>query len=495
MTIAEKIAALPTAVNTVTEFNGKLSQGAPSSVSAEKSGKSAETTKSSILSSLYAVDYVDYTRDDAINKQWKKMNTVNLTDILDGKVDHSNRSLSKHDLEKQLKEGQISPKVNETDLQMLKFEFEGLKFESGPAYADVGAEKVHKNIEYLASRYAAMEAKIKEVYSGPLQKQQLDNLEKIYQRSLERTSEEYAEVVSEILGKNGVSEEKEKLAEAYRRSVEERAAEYREFMQENQDFTGLEDTEEAWLLEDDEFIAARMRDVNVASQERKADSGQYTRHDLEILGQYASEITVMEAKSNTYDMNEERMGLELGILAMKTDAIKKEGGASDTLRATLSKALDGFVKGFVERFDQRLGENRDQAVISQDSRGNAALDKDSIRKVYDRTMNAYRQTGDLMKALVKGAEFAKDTYNQKISEGSVLGIYRYMNGASYWNHFFQANTSTGYDRAASTYSRHLTAFMDFRNRLDSGEGLRMNLTGYANHYTSDDSGEWISKKA
>lgn len=495
MTIAEKIAALPAAVNTAAEFSGKLSQGATTSVSAGKSSSSAETTKSSILSSLYAVDYADYTRDDAINKQWKKMNTVNLTDILDGKIDHSKRSLSKHDLEKQLKAGEISPAVDEKDLQMLEFEFEGLKFGSGPAYADVGAEKVHKNIEYLASRYAAMEAKIKEVYSGPLQKQQLDNLEKVYQRSLERTSEEYAEIVSGILEKNGASGEKEKLSEAYRRSVEERAAEYREFLRENQDFTGLEDTEEAWLLKDDEYIAARLRDVNIASQEREVDKGQYTRHDLEILGQYASEITVMEAKANTYDMNEERMGLELAILAMKTDTIKKEGGISETLDATLDKALNGFVKGFVERFDQRLSDNRDQAMISLDSRGNAALDKESIWKVYDKTLNEYQQTGDLMKALVKGAEFAKDTYSRKTGEGSVLGIYRYMNGASYWNHFFQANTGGGYDQAASTYSRHLTAFMDFKNRLESGEGLRMNLTGYTNHYTADGSGEWISKKA
>ncbi len=495
MTIAEKIAALPKAVNTAAELTGKLSQGTAGPVSGEKSKVSADTTKASILSSLYASDYADYTRDDAVKKQWRKMNTVSLPDILDGKVDHGNRSLSRQDLEKRLQTGQISPEVNDIDLKMLEFELGGLKFESGPAYADASAEKVHKNIEYLASRYASMEARIKEIYAGPLQKQQLDRLDAIYQRSLERTSEEYAQVVGGILEKNGVPDEREKLSVSYQRSVEERVAEYREFLKENGDFTGLEDTEEAWLLKDDEYIAARLREQNIASQEAAPDDGLYTKRDLEVLGQYASEITVMEARSNTYDMNEERMGLELAILAMKTDTVKKEGGISGTFGKTLEKIKDGFVNHFMEQFEEKLADNRAQAMISQDNRGNAELDRESVWKVYDRTLNEYQQTGDLMKALVKGAEFAKDAYSRKIEEGSMLGVYRYMNGASYWNNFFKANNGSGYDRTGSTYSFHLKGFMDFKRRLENGEGMQMNLTGAANQHVMDNGGEMISQKA
>lgn len=490
MTIAERIAAIPAAANTAAEFNGKLTQGAPSA-SVEKSRANAETTKASVISSLF--HHEDYTKEDALKKQWRKMNTVNLIEILDGTADRRNRSLSIQDLENRLKEGSVKPSVEDTDMQMLEFEFKGIGFDAGPAYADVGAEKVSRNIEYLASRYAAMEAKIKETYSGALQKAELDKLQKIYQRAVERSSEKYAEIVGNILDKNGVSGEKEKLSEAFRKSVEDRAAQYREFLKENDGFTGLEGTEDEWLLGDDEYIAARLREQNIAAQ--APEDGGYTRRDLEVLGQYASEITVMEAKANTYDMNEERMGLELAIAAMKTDTIIRESGVSKEMEKTLDKTLKGFVSSFMERFDEQLTANRNDAMTSYDSRGNAALDKESVWNVYDKTMEEYRQSGDLMKALVKGAEYAKDKYSQKTTEGAVLGIYRYMNGASYWNNFFKANNGGGYDRAASTYSRHLTAFMDFKKRLDSGEGLQMNLSSSANFYSANDGGEMISEKA
>lgn len=494
MTIAERIAALPAAANTASEFNGKLTQGVPSA-SVEKSKANAETARKSVLSSLYASDRADYTKEDALKKQWRKMNTVNLVDILDGTVDRRNRSLSIQDLERRLQEGLVSPSVEDTDMQMLEFEFKGIGFDAGPAYADVGAEKVSRNIEYVASRYAAMEARIKETYSGALQKAELDKLEKIYQRAVERAADKYAEIVDGILNKNGVSGEKEKLSHAFKRSVEERAAQYREFLQEKPEFVGVEGTENEWLLKDDEYIAARLREQNIELEIELQENDGYTRRDLEILGQYTSEITVMEAKANTYDMNEERMGLELAILAMKTDTIQKEGGIGSELKNTLENALNGFISSFMDRFDEQLSVNRDEAMTAYDSRGNAALDKESVWNVYDKTMDEYRQSTDLMKALVKGAEYAKDRYSQKEAEGSVLGIYRYMNGASYWNNFFKANTGSGYDKAVSTYSRHLTAFMDFKKRLESGEGIQMNLTSSSGFHAANSGGEMISEKA
>ena len=462
MTIAERIAALPVAVNTAADFSGKLTQGTSSPVSAGKS--STETTKRSVLSSIYASDRADYTREDALKKQWRKMNTVNLIDILDGAADRSNRSLSIQDLEKRLQEGAVVPSVDDTDMQMLEFEFKGIGFDAGPAYADVGAEKVSRNIEYMASRYAAMESKIKETYSGALQKAELDKLEKIYQRAVTRAADKYAEIVGGILEKNGVPGEKEKLSQAFRKSVEDRAAQYREYLQADPEFTGAEGTRDAWLLKDDEYIAARLRAQSPAPQAGAAANDGYTR-------------------------------LELAILAMETDTIQKEGGISSGLQDTLEKTLDGFITSFMDRFDEQLSANRDDAMTAYDSRGNADLDKESVWNVYNKTMDEYKQSGDLMKALVKGAEYAKDRYSQKESEGSVLGIYRYMNGASYWNNFFKANTGSGYDKAVSTYSRHLTAFMDFKKRLENGEGMQMNLTGSANFHTADIGGEMISEKA
>ena len=55
---------------------------------------------------------------------------VNLLDILDGKADTSNRTLSEKELEKCLQREGLLDEVNDTDFQMLKFEFSGIRLEN-----------------------------------------------------------------------------------------------------------------------------------------------------------------------------------------------------------------------------------------------------------------------------------------------------------------------------------------------------------------------------
>lgn len=68
---------------------------------------------SSLTISLYAVDRSGYTKADAINKQWKKMNAFNLFDVLNGMVDTSNKTLNTEDKKKQLQEGNLLNEVSD----------------------------------------------------------------------------------------------------------------------------------------------------------------------------------------------------------------------------------------------------------------------------------------------------------------------------------------------------------------------------------------------
>ena len=116
MTISERITGLPTTVN-IKSF--------------------------SWMKSLYAADNSDYTKADAVNKQWRKMNTVNLFDVLNGTADTSNRTLSAGDVEKMLQQGGLLDEVSDTDFSMLKFELSGLGFESGASYRSVASGTSH----------------------------------------------------------------------------------------------------------------------------------------------------------------------------------------------------------------------------------------------------------------------------------------------------------------------------------------------------------------
>ncbi len=475
MTIAKRIAALPEAVNIAKPFQAELTQE-KSGVRPAASRETKNITEISRLStSLYAADDSDYSRADAVNKQWRKMNTVNILDVLDGTADTSNRTLKLSDLEKRLQESGLD-EVDDTDLSMLKFEFSGLRFEADAPYPSVRENTFRKNVEYLASRYAAMEERIKNTYTGKEQKQWLDKLDALYQDTLKRTAGEYAELVGGILKEYGVSGEKEKLFASFQSGVEELTDRYRQFLKENEGFTGLEGTVDEWLLQDDEYIAARLREQNLTA----ADSGrsaEYTLRDLEVLGQYASGLSAMAAKADTYEMNEERMGLELAMLAMKTDELKKNGGVSTSMGAVLKETLHGYINSFINQFERKLSEKRAHALISSDIQGNAVLDQKSIWNVYNRTMESWRTSGDALKALASGAQYGRAQYAQKMSRPGTKDIYRYKNGSGYWNQFFEdtAIKRNGYQKDGTTYGKYVMNWLNFTDSLKEGKNVRLNM--------------------
>lgn len=503
MTIAERIAGLPVAVNTAKPFQAQLTQARPGSerpiAAAGNSGPSA-TESYVVMKSLYAADRSGYTKADAVNKQWKKMNTVNILDVLNGTADTSNRTLSAKDVEERLREGNLLDEVSDLDLRMLQFELSGLQFETGAAYPSVEPGELYKNVEYLASRYAAMEDKIKTTYTGAEQKERLNRLDEMYGETLERTAKSYSEIVGGILEGCGVSGEKEKICQSFKSGVEQKVAKYREFLEQNRGSTGLEGTEDAWLLKDDEYIAAMLRGGRTSVSERTpAKDGEYSLQELDTLGRYASSLSVMSAKTDPYKMSEEQMGLDLAMLAMKTDTLSKGKDVSPALSATLQKTLNGYLNVFLEQYDRKLEMNRKNARIAADLQGNAEIDKDSVRRVYQRTMEEYRRSGNAVDALIKGAEYGRSQYAQKMNSGYTKEIYRYKNSGFYWIDFFgnPSEKKAGYyGKTESAYEQYVMGWLDFKCSLEDGNGVRMNLSlRSVASYSADQSGNWISELA
>lgn len=499
MTIAERIAGLPAAINIAEPFQAQLTQAKSEKgqVAGVTDHSNQSTTEASVLTkSLYAADRSGYTKADAVNKQWKKMNTINLYDVLNGTADTSNRTLSAGDVEKLLREGSLLDEVSDIDFSMLKFELSGLGFESGTSYRFVEPGEFSKNVEYLASRYAAMEAKIKSIYTGTEEKERLDQLNEMYETTLERTAKSYSEIVGGILEDYGVYGEKEKIYQSFKNGVDQKTAEYRTFLEQNKGFTGLEGTEDAWLLKDDEYIAAMLRAQDLDSGAKSSKSGEYSLQELDALGQYASGLSSMAAKANTYEMNEERIGLDLAMLAMKTDALGKKGNMSSAFNATLQKALNGYLKAFLEQFDRKLENNRKNARTAYDIQGNAGLNKGDVWSVYNRTMEQYRISGNVMEALIKGAEYGRSQYAQKMNSGNSMEVYRYKNSGFYWNDFFvnsPALKTSSYNNSGSTYEQYMMGWLDFRTSLGESDSVRMNLSlKPIDSYSINQSGNWIS---
>ena len=116
--------------------------------------------------------------------------------------------------------------------------------------------------------------------------------------------------------------------------------------------------------------------------------------------------------------------------------------------------------------------------------------------VYHKTMEQYRASGNVMKALIKGAEYGRARYTEKMDSGHSKEVYRYKNSGFYWNDFFgnsPERKTNSYTQSGSTCEQYMMGWLDFKNSLEEGDGVRMNLLlKPADSYSINQSGNWVS---
>lgn len=425
--------------------------------------------KNLITASLCASDN-SYTKEDAVMKQWNKQGSFNLYDVMNGgKVNLQDPNPSAEALREFEKQLQTSGIQKEVDWSGLMFDLRGIGFDADAAAYTIGADDFSRKVDYLASRYVAVEDKIKSTTTGDTQAEQLKKLDEMYQSALGEIADGYSGIVGSFLEENGVSGEKGKIYSSIVSGVESRIEEYRKGLTGNATLEGLKGTQDQWLLNDDAYVASVLRESvsTPATSQAKAAGAPYTLNDLTALGQYASTLSAMEKpnNANVYTMDEARIGLDFSMIAMKADALRSSGGISDTMAGLLQKATDGFMKSFLDRLDGQLSANRKAGAAAGDRAGFAALDRNAVWDVYNQAMQHYRGSGDAIQALIKGAE-----YGAAKASAQSAGAYRYQNSVSYWTNFFGKGASRfgAYESPDSTFQKYLTDWADFQSGLIGG---------------------------
>lgn len=321
-----------------------------------------------------------YTKESAILKQWNHAGSFNLYDVLNGKVSAiklQSPNPSKEELaafEKALQENGISKEIDWGDFE---FDLRGMNFRSENTGYSLNPDIFNRKTDYLASRYAAMQDKILRNTSGEETEKQMKKLDLLYSEALEIFARDYSEAVGGFLNENGFSEEKEKIYQSVLSGTDKKAEAYAKYLSENPDFTNLKGTADEWLLEDDEYIASLLREhpnIPPSSQTAvdgspKTEAASYTMDELDILGRYTAELSNFDNPSAVYQMDEERIGLDFAMLAMKTDTLSANGKLSRKMEDTLKKLLDGFMNGFLDRMDRQMDKKRAEAHAVSDEKG------------------------------------------------------------------------------------------------------------------------------
>ena len=112
--------------------------------------------KNLITKSLCASDN-DYTKEDAIMKQWNKQGSFNLYDYMNGgKVNLQDPNPSAEVLREFEKQLQTSGIQKEVDWSGLTSDLRGIGFDADAAAYTIGADDFSRKVDYLASRYVAV---------------------------------------------------------------------------------------------------------------------------------------------------------------------------------------------------------------------------------------------------------------------------------------------------------------------------------------------------
>lgn len=443
--------------------------------------------------SIFASDN-DYTKKDAIMKQWNLKGSFNIyEEVSVDKLQHPDPSDEVlQQFEKELQTNGIQKDMNWSSLS---FDFMGIGFDANkPAYT-MKEDDFNRKVEYLSSRYVAVEYKIKNTTSGDEQQQQLEKLQQVYQKAADNIAEGYAGIIGSYLEQKGISGETEKIRTSVLSGIETKITQYREVLAGDTTSTALKqigDSEDKWLLDDDAYIASVLRKSSadsVTKTSQKDNAAQYTLKDLETLGQYVSSLSDMEKssnmESNVFKMDEARIGFDFSMLAMKTDALLERDILSDAMSKTFQKIMNNFMNDFLDSMDKSLSQKRNENIVEGDNIGFAALNRNVVWNVYNQTMQHYHQNGDILQAMIKGAEYGA----QKASSQSVYGVYRYKNNDSYWQNFFEKDTTknhfSGYQDKDTTFQKYFAGLIDFEKSLESGEAVHMNMSLQSvEHYTT-----------
>ncbi len=426
----------------------------------------------------------NYTEEDALWNQYMKQYRDSMK-IVDGKliVNGDPRPILLGNVSREELEG-FRRKVEQEGIGD-GIDWQGV--ESDFKHMDMGFENagyLNTKIDYIASRYAVLKDRIEAAYTGDEREQQLHKLNQVMDSAKETIVDSYANSVGEFYEEFGGSGTKKELADSLSKGIDNRIAAYEEHLKQSESYAVLQDTTARWLMQDDGYMAARLRkdmeSCGGTEGEKTAgiSEGVYSLHDLETAGVYAAECrSRLEEQGTFWSDNEERIGLDLAVQGMKTEYLAEHGKLSGSMQELVKSTFGNYKKKYTDLLEQLLKEK----AKGFNTPMKTSIDRDRVSAVYEYTMAQYQQSEDIMDAFTKGAKQAQSLFGKNFtSENGKPGNY----SARYeWNQFFDQSRYTNIKGGDCTYGKYEKSIDRFLQSLEqSNEGKLHLLFGSSGDY-------------
>jgi len=421
----------------------------------------------------------EYTRADAIRYQYNKQFTIRLDDVINGKYENMKLTMPAASVPQEFIDSlkQNGLMNDEYDSGRIQFYLMGLNSDTS---------NIQKSVDYLASGYSVCAEHIKESNLGEEKEQMLSDLKAKFDFAIESIAKKVSEEIGGFFEDGGVTGETQKIYDSIMKAYNDSVRNYSNYIKEKQDYANLDGTEDEWLKNDDSYMACQLRrsmqeDTTIESSQNK--SGYYSLEELEKTKQMISEVEDYKndgAREINYYDSEEEIGFKLAELSLKGEVFQKYGNVSDSLKNAVAKSIQKFVSNTVNRLNKELKKARSE--VAEPSRM-ADLDEREVFSVYNKIMNTYKTTGDMIKALKEGAQFAKEQHMNKTKKIQYSSLSRYgSSGSAFWNNFFQNTLKYSEDALIPSLS-NTNGYIDKESGIET---LSKNWNQFISKFTDND---------
>lgn len=418
----------------------------------------------------------DYTVRDALEKQWYAQGevTLNPDEPIEAqiKITPPPTQPDLDAIQQKLRSNGLDSCVDWAELESV---FSGLNddFDTSSAVNGIGAlqpEKLRTDLSYVTSRYAYLKAYLDSgaCEEGGDQEQKLDEL---YQSTLGHMAAAYSETVGGFLESTGIQGEQQKIYDCVLAEAGRLVGRYSDYLNGNPDYAGLSGSPDQWLSSDDAYMAARLRDAAQIDPAVSVSGSAYSLNDMELAGKYAQQlggqITSLSSNSNVPD--EESVGLDCALLAVKIDVFTEKSGMSSDMSAAIKTSFGGYLENYLNKLGDVL--QTTPRRFPADEPGFSPFQNDQALAVYRQAMTAYQEKGDALRAIIAGADYGQKVFNQKCASAEYAGIYRYsLFQTSDWDNFFSApGVKTAYEDSSSTFQKYAANWSAFTNSLNGAD--------------------------
>lgn len=256
------------------------------------------------------------------------------------------------------------------------------------------AEKLEDKSNYLASRFVVLKDRIDTQYTGEEHTSQMDTLNRVFNNAKEEMANTYAKEIGgfyENMGQSGAAEDMKNSVLAL---IDQKTTAFESHLANSGEYADLKRTEERWLVQDDGYMAARLREDRKAadqSEQTKDTEGVYSAGDLMLAGVYARTLTsqLQSAGESWYNNTDDSvLGKNLAAQNQEVNATINQVEVSDKMENLMKNIFKPFMDKLMDKLDQRIDEQKN--VVAKDSWMSGTVRTQSIdrNKVYAAYQNA-----------------------------------------------------------------------------------------------------------